>query len=272
MVQAVAAAPLRFQAGGKRLAAEPLESADPPPGQLAPLPARDPGHQAQVIVVAALPVAQSPPVADVAVLARLGVGAGSVAGRLFEAGFHPAVVGFVVIEAVLLRLETGARGHHLDGVGPPALQLAQHPRVEAELKEGSRFRMRRQLGVHYLVVVLPEAAAARHPQQHVGAAVPAAVLQPGLGDGVGGRSQGLASGFEILVSLRQFQHLQPLGGEVVQVGALVLHPLLLQHLDAGVVPVGFLQLTPGAAEIELRQVPAGEVVGEVGGGQPEKGS
>ena len=59
---------------------------------------------------------------------------------------------------------------------------------------------------------------------------------------------------------------------MVQVGPLVLLPFLAQHLDAGVVPVGFPQLTPGAAKIELRQVPAGEVVGEVGGGQPEKGS
>ena len=154
--------------------------------------------------------------------------------------------------------------------GRRPLQFAQHLGVETELKDGSRLRLRRQLGVHHLVVVLPEIAFPRHPEQHVGAAVPAAVLEPGLGDGLGATGQGLAGRFEI-PGFGQLQHPQPLVGEMVQVGALVLHPLLLQHLDPGIVPAGLLQFPLCPAKIELCQMAAGEVIGEVGGGQPESG-
>ena len=132
-----------------------------------------------------------------------------------------------MIDPVDFRPVAGTRGHDADLVRPPALQLAQQLGVEAQLQDRSRLGIRRQLGVHHLVVVVPQTAAARHPQQHVGAAGPAAAGQPRLGDDVSPFGQGPERRRETLV-LRQFLHPQALAPQMVQVPPLVLQPLLLQ--------------------------------------------
>ena len=165
--------------------------------QLRALAARDVGHKAQVVVVVALVVAHPPPVAQVALLAGLRVGRLPVRHRRRQPRLHALVVGAVVVDAVGLGRVVAARRHHHHPLGPASLHSGQQVGVQAQLQQRPRLGLLRQLGVGDLVVVVAESTVARvagavsvgagrvDPQQEVGPAAPAVVVQGRLRDHLG---------------------------------------------------------------------------------------
>src|SRR5438093_4807145 len=148
-------APGRLPRDRQRLGGKAGERSDLALLKLAHLQSRDPGDQAQVIVRAPLPVASRPPAADLAVRARLGIGPGTwrVARihRLFQPPAHEPVVGEVIVDPVGLEREVRPPRHDVHVDRSEALDLAQQLRVEAELEDGPRLGLARELGVERLV-------------------------------------------------------------------------------------------------------------------------
>ncbi len=266
----------RLPADRQRLGREPFERGDVVLHQLAGLEPREPGDQAQVIVGPPLPVAVLEPAADLAVLDRIRVGRRPAhdrgVGRGLEAPSHPAVVGEVVLDPVGLEREAVEPGHHVHVLGAEALDHGDQVGVEAELEHGLRLGVARQLGVERLVGPVAEAAGARDAQQHVGAAEPALVRERRLGDHVpagehrGDRALERAALAALLLEVRDRSALR---FEVCEVGALVLEAALGQHLGLGPEEIGRLRTPLGGPAVERGEVPAREVIREVGGGEPQ---
>lgn len=125
--------------------------------------------------------------------------------------------------------------------------------------------------MHGLIRPVPEPARAigpLHSQQHVGTATPVTVYEAGLDDGFhpslhGGHGCICSRVFRLL---RKVSDPQASGAQARDIGSLVLQTALLQHAQVRILPSGLGDLTFGEAEIERRQMTAGQVICQIGGG------
>lgn len=164
---------------------------------------------------------------------------------------------------------------------PGALQPREQVRVQQKLKQRLAFRDAGQLGVDHLVRPAARRARFVHSEQEVGIAAPppVVVLQAPLVDDVGpaphrfprARRRCFRVAFrEGHLGWRDDLHGAAFRREPFQQTALVLDPALLQDLRAGVVvrrrP---LDLPERGGAAQARQVGAGEMAAQVGGGEQE---
>ena len=233
-----------------------------------------------MVVVVALAVAGDAPVADVAVGNGVGVGGGSAesvgrsfvrGNRLVESLPHQPVVGHVVLHPVrlggerLLRVDAGR--HDMHSLRQAALDLRKQIAVEAQLQDGAGFRLPRELGVHHFVGPVAKRTLRLDPPQHVRPSRPAPRAKRRLHDHSHAAAHGplrlrVRAGLETRHVLRKRFDV----GRFVRVAAFAqqLHFLLLplKARRTRNPPVDPIQVQP-------RQMPAGEEVGQVGGGQPK---
>jgi len=263
----------RLPRDGQGLGREGGEGADVAGIELAGLEARETGDEAQVIVSTPLPVTAWPPAADVAVRDRIRIGEWlrlGIGGGL-EPAPHQPVIGQVLLDPEGLEREVGPPRHDVHVLGEHALHLAEQLAVETELEDRARPGLARELGVERLVGPVAERARARDLAQHVGAPDPAPARERRLGDHLGAGEHRLERALEPagarLVVETGDGHALPL--EVRKVGALVLEAALGQHVGFGPVVVGRLPPPLDHPALERGEVPAREVVGQVGGRQTQ---
>src|SRR6266481_5994939 len=136
-----------------------------------------------MVVAAALAVALLPPPADVAMSDGLGISP-------FGSGFHgllqrapdDAVIRRERRQPVGFRREAGARPDDMEEFRLNALQFREKLRIQAELEDGFRLRVTRELAVHGFIGPAAAAGFLFDAQQHVGAAPPRAASETGLDD------------------------------------------------------------------------------------------
>ena len=246
--------------------------------QPAPLAAGDTGDERQVVVGPALLRARLLPLAEPAVIDRLGVGLRRRPGVRLETAPDGAVV-----RGVLDHTEARA----CQAVAPVERQVhprrlhALHPRQQVRVQQKLQQRLALgaagQLGVEHLVRPAAQRARGAHPEQEVGVAAPAPilVLQAPLVDHVDPaphRLRGALGGVRaVLVRERCVGRgdscdAAAVGRELFQQALLVLDPALLQNLSARVVVRRRrLDLAARDGAAQARQVAAGEVAAEIGG-------
>ena len=154
--------------------------------QLPSLRARDPRHERQVIVGAPLVPALAKPVADLAVIDRIGI-----VGRRHlivverhrrqHSATNAPEIRRVVVNAIRV---LSLRRHHVELLGPSALRRGEHLRVQPELEDRPRACLARELGVGNLVRPAPQHARFIDPKHHIGLAEPAPVAQGTLHDDI----------------------------------------------------------------------------------------
>ena len=253
-----------------------------PVDELPSLAARDAGDQRGVIVGASAFRAAPLPVAERTVVDRLRIGFRRLRRVRLEAAADGAVVRRVLHypEARFLR-PVAAAERQVHPLRPCALHLRQQVRVEQKLEQRLALRDAGQLRVEHLVRPAAQRARRVQPEQEVGIAAPppVAVLQAPLVDHVDPAPHRFPRARRrfLRVALREGRlgcgddlHGAGLCFEPFQKTALVLYPALLQDLRAGVVVRrrrGDLPERGGAAQ--GRQVGAGEMAAEVGGGEEE---
>ena len=151
------------------------------------LRARDPGDEREVVVLAAAVAAARPPVAVGAVLDGIRVRRRRALAvglqRAEEAALHAVGVGLEVARAERARLVRAE--HHVHALGREPCACADHRRVEQQLEDHVRLRVRRELGVGRLVGVGPELGRHADLEQEVRRAAPVAGREGGLVDHVG---------------------------------------------------------------------------------------
>ena len=160
----------------------------------------------------------------------------------------------------------------MDVLGQPTLDSLELLGVEAELDRVERLRGARELRVDGLV------RAVGQPHEEVGEPAPRAVREIGLVDDVGfcapdcilGRTT-LLVGVEVLVVVGlEAQDAEPVHLEPSEVRSLVLVPLPHDDLPVRIDDVLPLEFPPLNAQLELRQVRAGEVVRQIGRREPKR--
>ncbi len=160
----------------------------------------------------------------------------------------------------------------VDVLGQPTLDPLELLGVEAELDRVERLRGARELRVDGLV------RAVGQPHEEVGEPAPRAVREVGLVDDVGfrapdgllGRAASLV-GVEVLVVVGlEAQDAEPVRLKPREVRSLVLVPLPHDDLPVRVDDVRPRELAPLNAQLELRQVRAGEMVRQIGRREPKR--
>ncbi len=227
-----------------------------------------------MVVPAALPVADGPPATDVTVGDRVGIGGhgGLGADRRLEAPPHDAVIGHEVVDAIFVGLETVPRRHDVHALRPSPLDGLEQVRVEADLEHRASLGLAGELRVPDLVRPGAETARARHAAQHVRPAEPAPVEERRLHDHVRPLAHGGERPLEpdVLVEIiSRSRDAQALPLEVAQECSLVLVPALAQDRDVGTVKVGRASLPAGHGQVEMAQMVAGEMIGQIGGAEPQ---
>ena len=253
-----------------------------PVDQLAPLAARDPGDQRQVIVGASAIRTALLPVAERTMVDRLRIGVRRLCRVRLEAPADGAVVRGVRHdpEACFSR-PVAAAERQVHSLRRGALHLGQQVRIQQKLEQRLALCDAGQLRVEHLVRPAAQRACFVHPEQEIGIAapLPVVVLQAPLVDDVDPaphRFPGVRRRLSRVV-LRERRlgwgddlHGAALCREPFQQTALVLDPALLQDLRAGVVvrrrP---LDLPERGGAAQARQVGAGEMAAQVGGGEQE---
>ena len=265
--------------------AERLEGRDAALDECSPLTSGDPGDQAQVVVRAAAGDAFGGPATDVAVLDRLGVGAGRRVGRRRligergeEAVACTAVVGHEVVHPQALDRPRAAAKCHVQPLGPDALDPLELVDVRADLEDGARLDVAGELRVGDLVVVRPPArrlVRVVHPEQEVGVAAQRAIEECRLVDHVGAsrhRVDGLrGGGAELLAAVGDRAVLLDLDdvaagrAQLREEARLVLEAPSADDVELRVVAHRPLDEPGQSRALELGQVLAGEVGDEVRG-------
>ena len=257
--------------GGQRL--------DTARGQPPALVGRDAGNQRQMIDAAPMRPAVPLPVAELAVRDRLRMRLRRRIHVRLEALADNAVVRRVLRDAEGLESAALPAERQVHPLGRGALHLPQQVRVEQQLQQRLAPGDPGELGVDNLVRPGTQRARRAHPQQKIGVAAPAAVLQAALVDHVGAaahRVHGVcAGGVAVVAAARLGRSLD--GGDVEsatgirsQQPLLVLESAPAQQLGAGIIG---LRRRPPESERHLAaqvgQMAAGEEAAEVGGGEGE---
>jgi hypothetical protein len=200
---------------------------------------------------------------------RLGVGGGRRVGCeiVREPATDEAEVGGEVGRAIRLARE---RGHDVDVRGQHALHRFEEDGVGAELEDRAGAGRARELRVERLVGVCTEAARRRDAKEDVGAAGDAIVLERGLDDHVRATAHGIEGGGGV-VPVPEVDEGAALGGERLDEAPLVGFAAVAEGFEARVGSKRDGQCAFGAGAVELRQVAAGEVVGDVGGAEQKCG-
>ena len=235
-----------------------------------------PGHERQVVVLAAAVHAHRVPDADRAVVDGLGVGRRRVPvpeNSCLEAPLRRPEERRVVGQPV--RMRGAVSSHDVDVLWLRALQALQPLGVYAHLDDRRRFHPPRELGVGDLVAPRSETTGGLDTDQEVCVTPPATVEERRLVDDVDavlhggqrlrlGRAQLVRSPQLLLADLADALSVRP---KALQILALVAIPVLLHELDGGI--VGAVRRTlPQAldpAELERREVIAGQVADEICG-------
>ena len=161
-------------------------------------------------------------------------------------------------------------------LGCHALHDRELGRVGGGLEQGGRLDPAGQLRVEHLVAERAEVGGRVDAAEEVGVAEPAAVEERGLVHELGagpqgglGVGRGPAQAGERAVVAGDLDHLSALAPEPVEVGVLVLDAARAHHLELGVVPLGPGHQPSGRGQLELGEVLAREVAGEVARAQDD---
>ena len=192
-----------------------------------------------------------------------------VPNELDQSTADQTVVGVEVGEPKRLPRKALSRLHHVHARRLPPLDHPQQVGIQAQLQDRPTPRLLRQLGVDDVVGPITQVAGFVDPDQDVGVAVEASIAQVGLDDDVGARASGFEGASVVVLAseLAQIDDAQRALAEMIDVGLLVVDAALLQQLERRVTPDGFLELADPDQAIEPSQVLAGQMVGEVGGGE-----
>ena len=161
--------------------------------------------------------------------------------------------------------------HDGEALGQVPLRLGEEVRVEGELEDGAGPRLGGELGVDDLVGPGAEVARNFDAPEDVRAPGPPALLERPLGDDVQTllhRLEGAVDGRRA-AQVGEVLDLEALCLERGEVALLVLEPALLERLPARVVRRRDLRQPVGDSEVQAREVPAAEVVREVGRGEDQ---
>ncbi len=234
----------------------------------------DPRNKAEIVIGMPAGIAGLAPAADVAVRHRARIRCPGRRRRdvFFQALPDQAVVGAEVVESKALPGEPLARLHHVHQGRRMTQQPRHHVGVQAELEDGPGARLLGELRICHLVGPLSEVTRLRDPDEEIGPAGPAPVSELRLHDHPRACSHGCGRFLQrkqVSVS-PQIDHVLTLGAEVLHVCSLVRQSPFLQERKRRISPGRGGNPPLGNAAIELRQVPAGEVVRDVGGGQPQR--
>ena len=226
-----------------------------------------------MIVGAPLPVAVCKPGADVAVIDGLGVRGrddyvGALGDRRFELRADETHISRVVRGAIGLARGTAPWRHDVEVLRLYPLSRAQQLGVETQLKNRAPASLLGQLGVDGFVGPGPRALPVGL-QQNVGNPRPSTVAKRALDDDIlpgphRGKSRGHAVG-----RTAQVEHIAPLTLEPIDISLLVSKTPFTQDVDQRIRTEGPLARPKNLRHLQPRELPAGEGVGDVGGGQDQ---
>jgi hypothetical protein len=151
----------------------------------------------------------------------------------------------------------------------PALDPPGEVRVETELEDGATPGVLGQLRVYGLVRPITELARFLDPKQHVGTAAPPTVTERSLHDGAGAVSHCENGAFEgcCTLHLAKLSDINAAFSQVLDICLFVRETPFLQQRESGISPLGCFEVPLSDRAVEFRQMPAGEVVREVAGGE-----